>query len=148
MAKFSYRMQNILDIKYKMEDQARSAFATAMAKLRTEQDKLDSMFARKKALEEEYRRMAQGHIDVFELANGRKAIDFQKELIKDQMVEVRVAQKNVELARARLNEVMKDRKTHEKLREHAFDDFLHELSDQEKKEIDELVSYQYSTKAR
>lgn len=102
----------------------------------------------KKELEEDYRNKAQGQINVFDLSNGRKAIDFQKELIKDQMVEVRVAQKNVEMARARLNDVMKDRKTHEKLREHAFEDFLHELSDQEKKEIDELVSYQYSTKAR
>ena len=52
MAKFSYRMQNILDIKYKMEEQAKSSFATAMAKLRTEKDKLDAMFARKKELEE------------------------------------------------------------------------------------------------
>ena len=138
MAKFSYRMQNILDIKYKMEEQAKSSFAAAMARLRTEKDKLDAMFARKKELEEDYRNKAQGQINVFDLSNGRKAIDFQKELIKEQMVEVR----------ARLNDVMKDRKTHEKLREHAFEDFLHELSDQEKKEIDELVSYQYSTKAR
>lgn len=148
MAKFSYRMQNILDIKYKMEEQAKSSFAAAMARLRAEKDKLDAMFAREKELEEDYRNKAQGQINVFDLSNGRKAIDFQKELIKDQMVEVRVAQKNVEIARARLNDVMKDRKTHEKLREHAFEDFLHELSDQEKKEIDELVSYQYSTKAR
>ena len=148
MAKFSYWMQNILDIKYKMEEQAKSSFAAAMARLRTEKDKLDAMFARKKELEEDYRNKAQGQINVFDLSNGRKARDFQKELIKEQMVEVRVAQKNVEMARARLNDVMKDRKTHEKLREHAFEDFLHELSDQEKKEIDELVSYQYSTKAR
>ena len=52
MAKFSYRMQNILDIKYKMEEQAKSSFAAAMARLRTEKDKLDAMFARKKELEE------------------------------------------------------------------------------------------------
>ena len=38
---------------------------------------------------------------------------------------------------------MKDRKTHEKLREKAFENFLIELSAQEKKEIDELVSYRY-----
>ena len=131
-----------------MEEQAKSAFAAAMARLRTEKDTLDAMIARKKELEEDYRNKAQGQINVFDLSNGRKAIDFQIELIKEQMVEVREAQKNVEMARARLNDVMKDRKTHEKLREHAFEDFLHELSDQEKKEIDELVSYQYSTKAR
>lgn len=50
MAKFSYRMQNILDIKYKMEEQAKSSFAAAMARLRTEKNKLDAMFARKKNL--------------------------------------------------------------------------------------------------
>ncbi len=148
MAKFSYRMQNILDIKYKMEEQARLAYANARMKLTEQQNKLERMFAAKKRLENQYRKMAQGHINVRDLLDGRKAIDFQKELIKGQIVEVRVAEKNFELARARLNEVMKDRKTHEKLREHAFEDFLLELNDQEKKEIDELVSYQYSAKVR
>ena len=148
MAKFSYRMQNILDIKYKMEEQARLAYANARMKLTEQQNKLERMFEAKKRLENQYRKMAQGHINVRDLLDGRKAIDFQKELIKGQIVEVRVAEKNFELARARLNEVMKDRKTHEKLREHAFEDFLLELNDQEKKEIDELVSYQYSAKVR
>lgn len=41
---------------------------------------------------------------------------------------------------------MVDRKTYEKLREHAFDDFLRELEEQEKKEIDELVSYRFNKK--
>ena len=45
MAKFSYRMQNILDIKYKMEEQAKSSFAAAMARLRTARDKVDAKFA-------------------------------------------------------------------------------------------------------
>ena len=133
MAKFSYRMQNILDIKYKMEEQARLAYANARMKLTEQQNKLERMFAAKKRLENQYRKMAQGHINVRDLLDGRKAIDFQKELIKGQIVEVRVAEKNFELARARLNEVMKDRKTHEKLREHAFEDFLLELNDQEKR---------------
>ncbi len=148
MAKFSYRMQNILDIKYKMEEQARLTYAGALTKLSEEKNKLDMMFAVKKQLENDYRAMAQGHINVRDLLDGRYAIDFQKECIKTQLVEVRVAEKNFELARVRLNEVMKERKTHEKLREHAFEDFLVELNDQEKKEIDELVSYKYSAEAR
>ncbi len=143
MAKFRYRMQNILDIKYKMENQARSAYANARARLDTERDKLDKLFAGKKRLENEYREMAQGSINIRDLLDGRRAIDYQRELIKIQMIEVRVAEKNFEAARVRLGEVMKDRKTHEKLREHAFEDFLMELGAQEKKEIDELVSYRY-----
>lgn len=143
MAKFMYRMQNILDIKYKMENQARSAYSNARNRLDTESDKLEELFSGKRRLENRYRELAQGSIKVRELLDGRRAIDYQKELIKVQMVEVRVAEKNFEVARTRLNEVMKDRKTHEKLREKAFENFLIELSAQEKKEIDELVSYRY-----
>ena len=39
---------------------------------------------------------------------------------------------------------MKDRKVHEKLKEKAFDEFKLELNDQEKKEIDEVVSFNYN----
>lgn len=145
MAKFIYRMQNILDIKYKMEAQAKSNYALMQAKLNEEQLKLEKMFAHKRYLEDEYRKLASGSIDVRELTEGKRAIDFQRDMIKRQLVDVKVAQKNVDVARARLNEVMKDRKTHEKLRENAFDEFLLELSAEEKKEIDELVSYKYDT---
>ena len=47
------------------------------------------------------------------------------------------------MAQNRLNEVMKERKIHEKLKEKSFDEFLKDLSDQEKKEIDELVSFRF-----
>ena len=42
-----------------------------------------------------------------------------------------------------LGEVMKERKIQEKLREKAYEEFLQELNDQEKKEIDELVSFRF-----
>ena len=40
MAKFTYRMQNILDIKIKLENQAKIAYATASRQLADEQEKL------------------------------------------------------------------------------------------------------------
>lgn len=51
--------------------------------------------------------------------------------------------KNVEAARLKLNEVMMERKTHEKLKEQAFEVFKQEMQYAENKEIDELVSYTY-----
>ena len=48
MAKFIYRMQNILDIKYKLEAQARSDYAVAAAKLAEEEEKLAALFLRKR----------------------------------------------------------------------------------------------------
>lgn len=55
MAKFVYRMQNILDIKNKLEVQARNSYAAARMKLSQEEEKLDRMFEQKKAYEENYR---------------------------------------------------------------------------------------------
>ena len=46
MAKFIYRMQSILDIKSKMEEQAKQEFATARMKLSEEEDKLENLKAR------------------------------------------------------------------------------------------------------
>lgn len=143
MAKFVYRMQSVLDIKYKIEAQTKAHYAMMQMRFNEEQEKLEKMIIHKKYLEDRYRKTASGPLKVMELMEAKRAIDFQRDAIKKQLIEVKVAEKNLEAARARLNEVMKERKTHEKLREHAFDDFLLELSAEEKKEIDELVSYRY-----
>ena len=52
MAKFVYRMQSILDVKLKMEEQARQAFATAKTKLDEEQAKLEQLQKRKAGYEQ------------------------------------------------------------------------------------------------
>ena len=146
MAKFVYKMQNILDIKYQMEDQAKITYSLARKKLDDEEDKLRTLINKKNEYEDNYRELASSVLDVLSIVTCKKAIDVTKEKIKRQYVEVRVAEKNLEAARIKLNDVMVDRKTYEKLREHAFDDFLRELEEQEKKEIDELVSYRFNKK--
>ena len=143
MAKFVYRMQNILEIKNKLETQARNSYAVARMKLNQEEEKLNQLIARKKSYEDAYREQLMGNIDVRQINIGRNAIELSKNMIKKQLVEVKVAGKNLEAAQIRLSEVMKERKIQEKLRERAFDEFLKELSDQEKKEIDELVNFRF-----
>lgn len=66
-----------------------------------------------------------------------------KVLIRRQMMQVQVAEKNVEAARQKLEEVMKERKTQEKLREKDFEDFKQQLAQEDNKVVDELVSYSY-----
>ena len=55
------------------------------------------------------------------------------------------AMTEMDRARAKLNQSIQERKTHEKLKEHQFENFLQELNAEEMKEIDELVSYQHNT---
>lgn len=143
MAKFVYRMQNILDIKNKLEVQARNSYAAARIKLSQEEEKLDRMFEQKKACEENYRQQLSGNINILQINICKNAIELCKNQIKKQLVEVKVASLNLEAAQKRLGEVMKERKIQEKLREKAYEEFLQELNDQEKKEIDELVSFRF-----
>lgn len=143
MAKFRYRMQNILDIKEKMENQAKTAYGMANAKLATEQQKLQDILIRRAGYESKARKLVSGNLNVLEIRECRQAIDVMKSKQRSQMMNVHAAERNVELARKQLNEAMVERKTHEKLKEKAFEEFKQELLHEESKEIDELVSYTY-----
>ena len=143
MAKFEYRMQNILDVKLKMESQAKIAYGIANARLMEEQKKLQMLMIQRAGYEREAKELVTGTIDVQKIKNCRRSIDTMKSLIRTQMMQVHIAEKNLEAARKRLNELMIDRKTHEKLKEKAFDEFKKEIQYAENKEIDELVSYTY-----
>lgn len=143
MAKFVYRMQNILDIKRKLEMQAKSDFAEANHRVAEEEEKLADLKIRQQEFEELHRNLLISTIDILEIKNCRKSIEGIKGLVKNQMISVHVAQRNLEIARIKLSEIMLERKTYEKLKEKAFEDFKQEVNAQESKEIDELVSYSY-----
>lgn len=148
MAKFLYKMQNILDIKLRLETQAKTLYAQRANKLSEEEEKLRNLFVRKEGYEEHARELLSAKLDIPLMVRCNSAIEVIKEQIKKQIVAVHVAQKNLDLAREDLNQAMKERKTHEKLKESAFERFKQEINDQEKKEIDELVSFNYNDNNR
>lgn len=143
MAKFLYRMQNVLDVKLKMEDQAKSAFAEAMAALNLEEEKMAAIVERREFYEEEGRRIREDILDPREMRDNTYAIDNLKEQEAAQQLRVDEAAKDVERARAKLQVAMQERKTQEKLKENAFEEFKRELNAAESKEVDELVSYRF-----
>ena len=71
------------------------------------------------------------------------AIDNLKEQEKAQEMNVAAARNALERVRMNLQIAIQERKTQEKLKENAFEDFKHELNAQESKEVDELVSYRF-----
>lgn len=143
MAKFIYRMQNILDIKEKLESQEKIAYSIANGKLMEEQEKLQGLLRRREDYELQLKELETGRLNVKEIQACRRAINSMKSMIREQMMAVHTAQRNLEMARRRLDAVMKERKTHENLKEKAFDVFKEELAAEEKKQTDELVSYTY-----
>lgn len=146
MARFRYKMQNILDIKYKLETQAKTAFSVAAAKLAQEEDTMRRLVSRREFYEEEARRLVSERLEVLAIRRNQMAIEVMKEQIRNQAVAVHIAERNLDAARMKLNEVMKERKTHEKLKEKEFEEFKREIESEESKAIDELVSYSYQGK--
>ncbi len=146
MAKFFYRMQNILNIKLKLETQAKNEFAIANIKLREEEEKLEQLKNRQNGYEQELKQLYSANLKIKEIMDTQQAIEIMKYQIKLQVLQVRHAQKNVETARAKLQNAMQERKTHEKLKEKEFEQFLLDEAAKESKEIDELVSYRHGQK--
>lgn len=144
MAKFIYRMQNILDIKYKLEEQAKQEYMAVQARLNEEQDKLYALEDRKAAYFAQYRTLLQERLDVLEIETCKNAIILMDEYIHNQQLVVAQVEKELEQAIRKMNEAMQERKIHEKLREKQFEVFLQELNQEEMKEIDQLISYQYN----
>ncbi len=148
MAKFIYRLQNILDVKLKLESQAKTAFSLAVAKLAEEEQKLEALYRMHEKAQEVYRNRSIGVLDLMELKEAKDMVEYIKGQIAEQKKAVDYAKKMLEVARFQLNEAMKDRKIHEKLKENAFEEFIHEENEAEKKEIDQLVSFTYNNKGK
>ena len=144
MAKFIYKMQNILEIKNKLETQEKTAFAIEMQKLRTEEERLERIRKEIIYYEDLIREQDGKAINILEWKRCNEALEYKKNEEKVQIQHVKMAEKNVDIARGRLNKVMVERKTQEVLKEKAFEEFVKELNETEKKEVDELVSFTYN----
>ena len=75
MAKFKYGMQNILDLKVKLEDQQRMALAAARINLNSEEDKLETLYTRKNNYEEALRTACKNKLNLSTIKIG--AADFE-----------------------------------------------------------------------
>lgn len=148
MAKFRYRMQSILNIQYQLETQAKMEFGRAQMRLMEEEEKLQRLIDRKEAYLEEGRRMRSDVLHVNDLKDNRNAVLIMDEMIETQRGQVARAQEVVEAARLKLQEVMQERKMHERLKEKALEQFMREENAAEGKAVDELTSYTYGQRGK
>lgn len=144
MAKFIYKMENILGIKYKMEDQAKTSYGIARRKLIKEEELLYEQKDRLEGYQIRSKELRMQKLDIMKLKEYTEASEMMKKEIKLQELNVKKAEQQVELARVRLNAAILERKTHEKLKDNAKEIFFLEVAQTERKEIDELVSFRFN----
>lgn len=148
MARFRFPMQSILEIKYKLETQAKQNFAAAQTALLAEEEKLKKLWDRKAGYKEKARQLLSGVLNFMDIEENQSAIEVMDGYIEEQTEKVELARRKVERAREDMAQAMRERKTYETLREKAFQEFLLEENRAEGKTVDELVSYTYGQKKK
>ena len=143
MTRFSFRLESILQIKIKLEEQAKMEFAAAKLRLNEEEDKLKALTDRKEAYERELKKLYMDDLDIKKINFTASAISIVDGQVKTQTFAVKRAAKQVDLASDKLKSVMQERKSMEKLRENKFAEYMREYNEEESKQTDELISYQY-----
>lgn len=141
-------MQNILNLKEKLETQAEMRFAEQKKVLNEAIAAKDELMRKRELLGEEALRLRSDELDLLEIQNNELSIRLCEEdiILADQRIKREEA--TLELRRKELESVMKERKAQEKLREHAFQQFLKDEAAAESKAIDELTSYTYGQKVQ
>ena len=145
MARFIFSMQNLLTMKEKLEEQAKNEFSQANMRLLEAEEELERLNDRQQKAEFELREEVAGLTDVRKIRQKEDAIEILKMYVRQQQLVVRQREIEVENARLKLQDAMKERKTFEKLREKAFEELVAEENKKEQKEVDELVSYRYGS---
>lgn len=144
MAKFKFRLQNILSVKEKLENQAKAEYGLEMAKLHEEQDRKMQMEQKKLQMQNVLIDLLNATLDIPQIRKMERGIEMLKEDIILQKQVIIQQKQQVKKARKKLDQAMQERKTYEKLKEKAFDAFKLEINAAEQKEVDELLSFTHS----
>lgn len=148
MARFRFSMENILVIKEKLEEQAKNEYAQANARLLREQDKLEALICRREEARQNLKAVLQETLSMKDIHRKEETFEVLKFYVIRQELAVRRCEKEVEVAREKLSEAMKERKIFEKLREKAYEEFIQEENKKEQREVDELMSYKHGVRTK
>ena len=143
MAKFIFKMESILSVKTKLEDQAKAEYGIETMRLREEEHKLMLLENRKSGFEQQLFEAVSDRLVILSIKRLEDNVENLKYNIKLQIIVIRKQEERVAQARAKLDNAMKERKIYEKLKEKAFEEFKAEVNAQEQKEIDQLVSFRF-----
>ena len=131
-----------------METQSKQEFSAAVAKLQEEENKLGNLIQRKWNLEAEAVKLLEGELNFRDIDDNALSRRQTEEAIENQKLEVKKAEELLELARIKMAEAVMERKTYDRLREKAFEEFVAEENRAEGKIVDELTSYTHVKKIK
>ena len=144
MAKFIFNMQGLLNIKEKLEEQAKTEYGKALNKLEEEKNIFLRLNDEKKENILIFRQNIEKGINPNYIKNMNNYINLMNKKIEQQLENIEKAEEVSEEKRQCLLKAMKERKVLEALKEKEKENYFREELKKEQKVIDEIVSYKYS----
>lgn len=144
MAGFKFKLDGLLNVKEKIEEQKKIELGKAIANLSYEQEKLNEIKNRRTQVIEAQRDSVKNIVNVsnyMQINNFIKQLDKQEQY---QLVKIKQAEIIVDERKKELMEAMKERKSLEKLKENEQVAYNKEVLMKEQKIVDEIVSYKYN----
>ena len=145
MAKFSFNLQSVLNIKVKMEEQKKIELGNANKELFNEKEILRKLTYEKTKFVKEFYDKNNNVVKAKDLLSLNVAIKYYNDEIVEQKIRIEKAEKKVEIKREELKKAVIEKKTFESLKEKALLDFMENLKKDENMIVDEIVSYKYNS---
>lgn len=144
MKKFSFRFEPLLKMKMDREEAVANELAEIVKQLRDVNLRIDSIEDKTSRFQVEFMKRKETGLTALELQQGNEMAEYYRRTRNDllrnrQEVEMRRDDKKHELS-----EAMKERKIMEKLKEQAFQAYVEEYERNERKGIEEIVTYRGS----
>ncbi len=145
MKKFTFRLQVVLDIKEKLLEEKLLELAKVQRGLQEAVQKQKELEGYQLEINNALLRVFQSGNDL-DLNEVQRYKDFINKLIVDisnQKVVIQNVQKLLELKRKEVNEILKEKKVLEKLKENQKKKYYQELEHNTRKELDDITSSRY-----
>ncbi len=146
MAKYVYKLQSLINVKEKLEEQKKNELAIQNNKLNKEKEILDNYYLEISDILQQQEEKQTLKINAFQMQQYIKYIDKLKLEIEKQVKVVEKEKQIAEKIRLELLEFTKAKKSLEKLKEKDYQNYLEEEKKAEQKIVDEIVSYKYNSR--
>ena len=143
MARFSFRLQQFLDVKEQLEEQKELVYAAAVRKREEERARLHALQDELQQQLQALRLAVQNMLEPIDIRRYNHSIERLKQHIKLQEERLQAATTYTEAKRLELVEAMKERKALEIVRDNAREAHRQEENIAEMQQVDELVSFKY-----
>ena len=138
---FRFKLQRVLDLKSKQEDEKKNQIATLMQAIKTKEDELEALISEKKQKEFSLNDNRKRGISILEIRNINQYLLFLDKKINTLRFEISSLESNLNQKRLEYLELQKERKTFEKLKEKDYEKYLYNEKKEEEKMIDQIVTF-------